>query len=314
MSKTNLLIDLNGTCHVGETETPGAIDALRRLRRLQQDKGNLLKIRFCSNTTKESTSSLLAKLRRVGFTEDLIEQSDLFTSLDATRRYVERSGLSPLLLLSRSAQSAFSDDAELASRCFFAWPDRPPSTLGDEAKKALTRCDAVVVGLCPELMTQSWLDEAFRLLSGEYAGAQGKKVQLIATHRALYHRPNLDSPLSMGPGAFISALEAAARFEPSSTRICGKPSRTFLEECLHGMVQEIGENESNVPQRNVIIGDDIDADLGGDTTLLGLERVLVRTGKYRGADETRTQPPPHATYDTFADWVGAFVSEMEAGR
>ncbi|EPQ29999.1 uncharacterized protein PFL1_02672 [Pseudozyma flocculosa PF-1] len=337
--RVNLLIDLNGTCHVGEQQTPGAVDALRKLRQLQRrqqraSSGGVaspssppspsIGIRFCSNTTKESTSSLLSKLRRVGFGDDLIVESDLFTSLDATSRYVERCGLSPLLLLSESAQTAFRRDAALESRCFFASPGTPPSLLHDDQKRALMRCDAVVVGLCPQLMTQAWLDEAFRLISGEYVGRGGsQKARLIATHRALYHRPSTDSPLSLGPGAFIAALEAAARLDASTTTICGKPSRTFLQECLGGLEREgpgrdgdgdgQGDAATTTKTKNVIIGDDVEADLGGDTTLLELERVLVRTGKYRKGDEdgAAQRSPPDATFDTFAEWVDAFVAEVE---
>ena len=177
----NLLIDLNGTCHVGEQPTTMAVEALAKLRNLQRSPSsdNRIRIRFCSNTTKESTSSLLAKLRRVGFTPDLLDEADLCTSLDATSRYVARSQLSPLLLLSSSAQSAFKKDDTVAKRCFFAEASQPPDQLTDAQVAHLRRCNAVVIGLCPELMTQPWLDEAFRLVSGEYGG----KAQLIATHR-----------------------------------------------------------------------------------------------------------------------------------
>ena len=46
-----LLIDLSGTLHVGNQPTPGAAEALKRLR----DSG--LPLRFISNTTKESRMS-----------------------------------------------------------------------------------------------------------------------------------------------------------------------------------------------------------------------------------------------------------------
>lgn len=130
---------------------------------------------------------------------------------------------------------------------------------------------------------------------------------------ALYHRPSNGGALSLGPGAFIAALEAASHRKPSSTIVCGKPSQAFLRECIAGM---IGENEDMVNYNNIIvgrlcdtrpsdsdprrsitrgsidiayaflvfeqrcrveteqIGDDIDADLGEGTWDVGLRRVL----------------------------------------
>lgn len=78
----------------------------------------------------------------------------------------------------------FEEDESLAKACFFARPERDLDTLGPEDQSRLRSCDAVVIGLCPELMTQRWLDEAFRLLSGEYGAPE--QVSLIATHRGKF--------------------------------------------------------------------------------------------------------------------------------
>ncbi len=53
---------------------------------------------------------------------------------------------------------------------------------------------------------------------------------------ALYHRPSDGAALSMGPGAFVAALEAASHRDASSTAVCGKPSPAFLQECVAGMI------------------------------------------------------------------------------
>lgn len=180
-AKYNLLIDLNGTCHIGDNPTPGAIEALQKLRAAQQRNKGRLNLRFCSNTSKESSRSLLSRLRRVGFGSDLATAHDVFTSLDAAINFVSRRRLRPLLLLSSSAQSSFKEQDDLAQACFFASPELDPASLSSEQKSRLRSCNAVVIGLCPELMTQAWLDEAFRLLSREYGAAD--EVVLIATHR-----------------------------------------------------------------------------------------------------------------------------------
>lgn len=343
-ARYNLLIDLNGTCHIGDTPTPGAIEAVRKLRAAQQQCPDRLNLRFCSNTSKESASSLLSRLRRVGLDPDLVSAHDVFTSLDAAHRFVVRQKLRPLLLLSSSAQSVFKEDKEIAATCFFARAEVDPESLNIDDKLRLRSCNAVVVGLCPELMTQSWLDEAFRLLSGEHGGAE--QVTLIATHRgrfrpspflpavslnakrlfllltrlkvnvyrlptsALYHRPSEGAALSMGPGAFVAALEAASHREASSTTICGKPSRAFLQECIAGMIptDDAMSSYTNIIVRRLRIrsdklavlsarlpadtrssgllkcyeciiglgkiGDDLDADLGKGTWQLGLRRIL----------------------------------------
>ncbi|KAF6767430.1 HAD-superfamily hydrolase, subfamily IIA [Kalmanozyma brasiliensis GHG001] len=303
-TKYNLLIDLNGTCHIGDKPTQGAIEAVKKLRAAQQTQQGRLNIRFCSNTSKESSESLLARLRRVGLSADLVSAHDVFTSLDAARRYVSSRKLRPLLLLSSSAQSVFQDDEDLARACFFAQPELNLGTLSPEDRSRLRSCDAVVIGLCPELMTQRWLDEAFRLLSGEYGAPE--QVSLIATHRALYHRPSEGAALSLGPGAFVAALEAASHRTSSSTVVCGKPSPAFLEECIAGM---ISANERMSDFHNIIIGDDLDADLGQGTWQLGLRRILVRTGKFRDGDDSRGEKPADEVHDSFASWVDDFISK-----
>lgn len=183
-ARFNLLIDLNGTCHIGDTPTLGAVQAIQRLRAVQQQQPDRVNIRFCSNTSKESSSSLLSRLRRVGLGAELVGSSGVFTSLDAAYRLVARQKLRPLLLLSQSAQTAFRGDDTLARDCFFAHADLDPERLDAQNAAKLRSCDAVVVGLCPELMTSKWLDEAFRLLAGEYDAKQS--VALITTHRGTF--------------------------------------------------------------------------------------------------------------------------------
>lgn len=68
---------------------------------------------------------------------------------------------------------------------------------------------------------------------------------------ALYHPPSESAPLSMGPGAFVAALEAACHREASSTTVCGKPSEAFLRECIAGMMSR--EDESMDNYTNIIV-------------------------------------------------------------
>ncbi|PWN49603.1 hypothetical protein IE53DRAFT_411499 [Violaceomyces palustris] len=320
-SLVNLLIDLNGTLHVGDQPTQGSLRALRKLREAQSQGRDRIRISFCSNTSKESTLSLHAKLMSMGFTRDLIPVTDLFTSLDATRRYCQRMDFKrPLLLLSGSAQSTFEQAEEAKGgtgwKPFFPSTSKPPCRLTEEEHQTLRSCDSVVVGLAPEFMTHEWLNEAFRLLIGEYAN-QGEKdsrrVKLIATHRALYHRPKESSPLSLGPGTFIASLEISSKLDPKETAICGKPSKEFLQECLEGMNKPQPGSDGNQPESSgkcIIIGDDVDQDLGGGALDLGFERILVKTGKYRPKDEERgSGRPPDSVFESFSAWVDHFLDD-----
>lgn len=69
-----LLIDLSGTLHIDKEQTPCAVEALRRIRQAR------IPIRFCSNTSKESTQDLRDKLNNIGFE---VNDGELWTSLGA---------------------------------------------------------------------------------------------------------------------------------------------------------------------------------------------------------------------------------------
>ncbi|XP_071826080.1 haloacid dehalogenase-like hydrolase domain-containing protein 2 isoform X2 [Apostichopus japonicus] len=130
-----------------------------------------LKIKFVTNTTKESKNTLHQRLTRIGFK---ICQEEIFTSLTAARNYVEKQNARPMLLLSEDALRDFSGIST----------DNP---------------NAVVVGLAPESFNFGTLNKAFRLvLDG---------ASLIAIHKAKYYkRPD---GLALGPGPFVQGLEYA---------------------------------------------------------------------------------------------------------
>lgn len=84
-----LLIDLSGTLHTESTPLPGAVQALQTLR------ASGIPFRFCSNTSKESTSSLCHKLRQIGFDIPPGEgqHKEVWTSIGAVRQVLEKGGL-----------------------------------------------------------------------------------------------------------------------------------------------------------------------------------------------------------------------------
>jgi ribonucleotide monophosphatase NagD (HAD superfamily) len=75
--------------------------------------------------------------------------------------------------------------------------------------------------------------------------------------------------LSLSAGPFVRALEFATN---KKATIVGKPSKTFFELALMDMGLEAGQV--------AMIGDDITTDMGGARSM-GMQGILVRTGKYR---------------------------------
>lgn len=92
-----LLIDISGTLMIGSTPTQEAVQALAELRRSK------FPFRFCSNTSKESTSVLQKRMLDAGFDVQTGESQELWTSLKAVRSLIRSRGLK------RSAIQIFSN-------------------------------------------------------------------------------------------------------------------------------------------------------------------------------------------------------------
>lgn len=256
-----VLLDLSGTLHVGETLVTGAVGAVARLRR------HVPRLLFLTNTSTRSSTGLLAQLHTLGLTD--VRRDELLTSLIATRRYLKQKKLRPLCLL--------EDTSDLEENS------------GEEADSGIDLTpphNAVVVGLAPSNFHYSQLNEAFRILLKYPQG-------LIAVHRGNYLR-DADGDLSLGPGAFVTALETASDCEPAT--VMGKPTQAFFESALmtwRNYGQKIAidndddESEPLSPDQVAMIGDDVFADLQGAADAgIGI-RILVQTGKYQEGDENK---------------------------
>ena len=138
--------------------------------------------------------------------------------------------------------------------------------------------DAVVLGDAGEYFTFAALNRAFRLVM---AGCP-----LIAMARNRYFQE--PDGLTMDLGAFVAALEYATG-QPAE--IIGKPAAAFFLGALAEL--EVP------PEAAVLIGDDLRDDIGG-AQAAGIPGVLVRTGKYRPADEQHADIHPAAAVDDFA--------------
>jgi phospholysine phosphohistidine inorganic pyrophosphate phosphatase len=139
---------------------------------------------------------------------------------------------------------------------------------------------AVVLGDLGEGWDFPTLNRAFRLLM------QSPPPTLVALGLTRYWRA--PDGLRLDVGAYVSALEFASGIEPV---VLGKPAAAFYETALALFGCRAGEA--------VMIGDDIRGDIGG-ALAVGIDAVLVRTGKFRPADLEGTIRPT-AVLDSVAD-------------
>ncbi|XP_053668212.1 haloacid dehalogenase-like hydrolase domain-containing protein 2 [Anopheles marshallii] len=182
------LIDLSGTLHIDDQPTEGAVDALKKLRQ------HGVKVKFVTNTTKESVGSLFDRLRKIGFE---LAREEIYGSLAAAADYVRKNNLNPYYLL--------TDDART---------DMPPND-------ATRPMDSVVVGLAPERFCYDHLNEAFRVLR------QNRDVQLVAIHEGRYYKAK--DGIALGPGCFVKGLE----YSTGVSAVCiGKPNEYFFRSAL----------------------------------------------------------------------------------
>jgi HAD superfamily hydrolase (TIGR01458 family) len=147
------------------------------------------------------------------------------------------------------------------------------------------RADVVLLGGADETEETgrvfSWdnLNRAFAELE---SGAE-----LVCLHKNRWWQTGR-GPL-LDAGAFVAGLEYAAKTEAT---VVGKPSRAYFEAAL----AEVGAE----PAETTMVGDDIDADIGG-AKALGMRTVLVRTGKFREETLANADAEPDAVLDSLAD-------------
>ena len=160
-----------------------------------------------------------------------------------------------------------------ASAADFAWfredPEGPTVLLGTEGH------DLRIAALQP----------AFRAL---HAGAE-----LYALQRNRYFQRDGELVTDVGPLAAFLAYAAEREIH-----VLGKPSPLLFDT--------IARDASLKRDQLLMVGDDAEFDVSA-AVALGLQAVLVRTGKYRPGDEERVDPPPSDTLDAIADlpgWLG----------
>jgi HAD superfamily hydrolase (TIGR01458 family) len=138
--------------------------------------------------------------------------------------------------------------------------------------------DCVIVGDAGDCITYGSLNTAFRHIIG---GAE-----LIALEKDRYWMA--PDGLSLSAGPFVAALEFATG---KTAAIMGKPSREFFSLALRDMGLQPGEA--------AMIGDDILTDIRGCGSI-GMNGILVRTGKYHKDAVTETGIRPAYIIDSIA--------------
>lgn len=137
----------------------------------------------------------------------------------------------------------------------------------------------IVIGDIGDTWSYALLNQVFNDLM------QGAK--LIAIHKNRFWQT--EHGLQMDIGGFIDALEYASGVK---AMIIGKPSPDFFQIALDDMALK--------PSEAAIIGDDIDADVGGGQQV-GLKGILVKTGKYRQNYTEASSVKPNLMIDSIVD-------------
>jgi HAD superfamily hydrolase (TIGR01458 family) len=187
-----VLLDLDGVLYVGDRPVPGAIPALQELR------SHGFPVRFLSNSTRRSRTSVAARLRGMGFSMD--------------EREILTPAVAAAAMLRKEGKTAF------------------PLTTGDtprdleEAGVILTedRPDYVVVGDAGDRLTYGLLNQAMRMV------LSGAEIIALEKDRTWM---GADGPM-LSAGPFVAALEYATGREA----LCiGKPSPAFFAAAVDSL-------------------------------------------------------------------------------
>ena len=141
------------------------------------------------------------------------------------------------------------------------------------------RCDAVIVGDLGLAFGYDVLNQAFRAVmdGAELVALQKNRYWLRA------------DGLSLDVGPFVAAIEYATGQE---AYVVGKPAPAFFTQ----VVDDLGVG----PGAAAMVGDDVESDIGG-ALAVGLDAILVRTGKFREDALRSSGITPTATVDSIVD-------------
>jgi HAD superfamily hydrolase (TIGR01458 family) len=180
-----LLLDLSGVLYDGDEIIPGALQAVERAQR------SGVKIRFITNTSQKTREDLLRHLHAFDF---VVEQSQLFTAVDAARQWLRERELRPYCLVHQNIAGEFAD-----------FDQHDPN--------------AVLIADAAEGFNYHNLNRAFQLCMAD--------APLLGIGYNRYFKSG--GELLLDAGAFIRAVEFAAAVKAT---IVGKPSGEFFRQVL----------------------------------------------------------------------------------
>ncbi len=149
--------------------------------------------------------------------------------------------------------------------------------------------NAVVIGDAAEGFTYEAMNRAMRILLEQPA------APLIAIAKNRYFRAADGLYLDAGP--YVAALEYATGVD---AELSGKPAAAIFRAALDDL--------QSPPEGAVMIGDDLESDVCG-AQAVGIRGMLVRTGKYRSADEADARSRADVVCDDFSAAVDELLGE-----
>ncbi len=168
--------------------------------------------------------------------------------------------------------------------CRFLLSDDVKRDFG-EFRQSDTDAEYILVGDIGATWSYRLMNEIFDCLM--------KGAQLIAIHKNRFWQTS--SGLQMDIGGFVDALEYASN---TTAKIIGKPSADFFDIALGTMGLS--------PAEVAIVGDDIDADVGGGQRA-GITGILVKTGKFREDYAAASRIRPDIIIDSIRDLPGVLA-------
>lgn len=230
--------------------------------------------------------------------EGAIESVNKIRAQDITCRFITNTSTLSLLSLQKKINalgfSLPSEEIISAPQAALRYLQHQPDPvcrllLAEDVKKDFahirqsdTAADYIVIGDIGDAWSYRLLNEVFNCLMN---GAK-----LIAIHKNRCWQT--EQGLRMDIGGFVHALEYASGVK---AMIIGKPSADFFQIAIDDMQLK--------PAEVIMIGDDIDADVGG-AQQAGLKGILVRTGKYRQPYVAASSIKPDMIIDSIKDLPG----------
>jgi len=150
--------------------------------------------------------------------------------------------------------------------------------------------DAVLLGGADEGFETNRVFSYFNLARA-FAELQDR-AELYCLHKNRWWQTSRGALLDAG--AFVAGLEYASETEAT---VLGKPSPAYFAAALEALDYD--------PEQTWMVGDDVDADIGG-AAAFGLRTILVRTGKFREEALEEATVKPDGVIDSIAalpDWL-----------